>query len=127
MSGDIFNISNLYITVDCNEEVDEDAKTISVSKKQKWSKKVRERGDYTCAYCGEYNKMHSEAHHLFPIRDYPELAYDLGNGIVLCQHCHSVYHKLYLGRESPYTFLEWLNLIEQDVDDDSDGDVEVSV
>ena len=122
MSNHIFNISNVNIYTKKEETEIKPVKTIDPRKKQQWSKKIRERGNYTCAYCGQYNKSHVEAHHLFPIRDYPELVYDLGNGIVLCQSCHSRYHKLYQGRESPYTFLEWLNLIEEAVEDDSEVD-----
>lgn len=52
-----------------------------------WKKRVFERDDYTCQLCG-YNGKHIEAHHKKPKAEYPELAFDVENGITLCNVCH---------------------------------------
>lgn len=112
------NIRDVSITINNNHQVpDEDdtsSKSINPMKKKQWSQYIRERGGYTCARCGKLDEQYSQAHHIFPIARYPDLAYDKGNGIVLCQHCHSEYHRDYLGRESPYTLLYFLQIVEEE-------------
>lgn len=77
---------------------------------KEWSKKIRERGQYICAKCGKIDTEHCQAHHIFPKAGYPNIAYDEGNGIVLCQSCHADYHKKYsVDDVNPYTFIGWLN------------------
>lgn len=110
------NISDVNITINNNNTVEDEvveSKRINPMKKKQWSQYVRERGNYTCAKCGKLDEAHCQAHHIFPIAKYPNLAYDKGNGIVLCQHCHGEYHKEYLGRESPYTLMYYLQTIEE--------------
>ena len=36
-----------------------------------------------------------QVHHIFGYKEYPELALDTGNGIVLCQFCHDKYQSIY--------------------------------
>lgn len=110
------NISDVNITINNNHPVEDEvveSKRINPMKKRQWSQYVRERGNYTCAKCGKLDEAHCQAHHIFPISKYPDLAYDKGNGIVLCQHCHMEYHKEYQGRESPYTLMYYLQTIEE--------------
>lgn len=110
------NISDVNITINNNNTVEDEvveSKRINPMKKRQWSQYVRERGNYTCAKCGKLDEAHCQAHHIFPIAKYPDLAYDKGNGIVLCQHCHMEYHKEYQGRESPYTLMYYLQTIEE--------------
>jgi 5-methylcytosine-specific restriction endonuclease McrA len=49
--------------------------------------------NYICQDCG---KTHCKviAHHIKPAKDFPELRYDVSNGICLCVECH---HKLHYG------------------------------
>lgn len=58
----------------------------------KWSKAVRESDNYKCVLCGgTYNgtfETRLEAHHIKDKHRYPHLAYDLTNGITLCNTCH---------------------------------------
>lgn len=60
-----------------------------------WTKKVFERDNYICWICedkgGELN-----GHHLKSWADYPELRYDVNNGVTLCKVCHKLYgyHKI---------------------------------
>lgn len=56
---------------------------------KKWSKQVRLR-DGICQCCGAFNNLH--AHHIKRWKDYPELRYDLSNGVALCHACHEKAH-----------------------------------
>lgn len=59
----------------------------------------------TCAKChsGRYRLIKTcvcgtsdepiEAHHLKPVKDYPDLIYDVDNGLTLCYKCHKAEHK----------------------------------
>lgn len=61
---------------------------------QVWSKAIKERDNYTCQICNiRGGKLAS--HHLKSWIQYPELRYDLENGICLCVHCHTLFHKKY--------------------------------
>jgi 5-methylcytosine-specific restriction endonuclease McrA len=59
---------------------------------QSWRKDVFERDDYTCQHCfqkgGKLN-----AHHIKPWAKFPELRYDIHNGLTLCVICHRIEHK----------------------------------
>jgi 5-methylcytosine-specific restriction endonuclease McrA len=58
-----------------------------------WRIGVFERDDYICQLCG-YSKGHIlNAHHIKPWAKYPELRFDLDNGITLCRDCHIKIHK----------------------------------
>ena len=56
---------------------------------KKWSKQVRLR-DGICQDCGAFDDLH--AHHIKRWKDYPELRYDLSNGVALCRTCHEKAH-----------------------------------
>lgn len=58
-------------------------------KLSKWSRLVRNR-DKKCMYCGSIENLH--AHHIKHKIDYPELAFDICNGITLCSDCHYKVH-----------------------------------
>ncbi len=54
---------------------------------QEWRHAVFNRDHYTCQKCGATNNM-VHAHHIVPFADHPEVAYELENGITLCEGCH---------------------------------------
>lgn len=56
-----------------------------------WRKAIIER-DMRCTKCG--STKHLEAHHIKPFASYPDLRFDLGNGITLCRSCHRKLHGL---------------------------------
>lgn len=54
---------------------------------REWSRKVKERDDFTCQLCGLRGVvLHSD--HIKPFALYPELRFDLSNGRALCKPCH---------------------------------------
>lgn len=55
---------------------------------KEWRKSVFERDNYTCQTCGEKGG-YIEAHHLKEWCNYPELRFDVNNGIALCKKCHN--------------------------------------
>lgn len=53
---------------------------------KEWRTAVFKRDNYTCQRCG--GKRNIEAHHLKECSRYPELIYDVDNGLTLCHECH---------------------------------------
>lgn len=52
-----------------------------------WARKVKERDNYTCQFCGKRGG-YLHADHIKPFSRYPELRTDLSNGRTLCKICH---------------------------------------
>jgi len=56
-----------------------------------WRDAVNERDNYTCRRCNRNHNIDDikvEAHHIKDYHNYPELRYELDNGICLCDQCH---------------------------------------
>ena len=74
---------------------------------KEWRNKVILRDNGACQCCGLDEKL--EAHHIFSSEEYPQLAYELTNGITLCKFCHDKYHSIYgKGGSAPVKFIEFL-------------------
>ncbi len=52
-----------------------------------WRREVYERDDYTCQLCF-LKGLELQPHHVRRRVDYPELTFDVGNGVTLCKECH---------------------------------------
>lgn len=57
-----------------------------------WRKVVFGRDNYTCQKCKQVGG-NMNAHHIKSFTDYPELIFDINNGITLCESCHKKIHK----------------------------------
>lgn len=63
----------------------------------KWKKKrnaILRRDHYKCVRCARYgiNKQATEVHHIKPVDEYPEYAYEDRNLMSLCRACHNAQH-----------------------------------
>lgn len=70
---------------------------------KEWRKKIYERDRWICQICG--SKKNIVAHHIKWFSKYPNLRFEVSNGIVLCRACHQKEHKprrklLWVSKES---------------------------
>lgn len=56
-----------------------------------WREKLLERAGNKCEKCESTKRLH--AHHKKCFYEFPELRIDIDNGEILCQSCHSKWHK----------------------------------
>lgn len=66
-----------------------------------WRKEVWKRDNYKCKINNKDCSGKLESHHILAWRDYPELRYDVNNGITLC-HAHHPRMRAEEKRLSPY-------------------------
>lgn len=61
-----------------------------------WAQSVKKRDGYRCQNhsCRSRNGI-MHAHHIKNFADYPELRFEVDNGITLCESCHTYFHSLY--------------------------------
>lgn len=80
---------------------------------KEWIRKVFERDDYTCQCCGKRGG-NLNAHHLYNFSEYPNLRYDISNGITFCRECHLInfpnsFHSIYGERNNtPEQVIEFI-------------------
>lgn len=59
----------------------------SNSEYREWRMAVFTRDNFKCRICGKHGSD-LEAHHIKEVRNYPNLIYDVDNGLTLCHECH---------------------------------------
>lgn len=57
-----------------------------------WRDAVYDRDKYTCQHCGDSSGGNLQAHHVKAFADYPELRFNVDNGVTLCRDCHERVH-----------------------------------
>lgn len=57
---------------------------------KRWAKAVKDRDGWACRECGSEDRLH--AHHIKRWCDYPDLRYEIDNGLTLCHPCHEAAH-----------------------------------
>lgn len=71
---------------------DENHRQRESSDYKRWRNEVFHRDNYTCQYCKQFGGT-LNAHHIKPFSVYPELRFDINNGITLCRKCHIELHR----------------------------------
>ena len=60
---------------------------------RKWAKQIKARDNFTCNRCNTVATGGSiHAHHIVPKEYFPEVAFDMDNGVTLCSSCHRNIH-----------------------------------
>ena len=59
---------------------------------KRWRYDVFSRDAFTCQHCGDGKGGNLNAHHIKPFSDFPDLRFDISNGITLCEICHNKVH-----------------------------------
>lgn len=67
--------------------VEVERKLYSTLEYKTWETSVKMRDNRKCKICGKSTRL--AAHHILPKRDFPELTFDVNNGISLCHKHHS--------------------------------------
>lgn len=62
------------------------------TKYKRWRFDVFARDHFTCQDCGDSRGGNLNAHHLKPFADFPDLRFEISNGITLCTPCHKARH-----------------------------------
>ena len=60
---------------------------------KEWRSEVFRRDRWVCQKCENKNGSKINAHHIKPFARYPELRFEIKNGITLCIECHKLEHK----------------------------------
>lgn len=94
---------------DCPNKTDRLKKSTDVTKLRtcrRWDetrKLIYTRDHYLCRVCWEQGRISAdrvEAHHIVPLSEEPELAYDIDNGITLCVKHHKAADRGEIDRDS---------------------------
>ncbi|RWC90044.1 MAG: HNH endonuclease [Mesorhizobium sp.] len=74
---------------------------------------AKRRDGFKCTSCGSRGRL--EVHHDKPVRQAPELAYDLHNLKCLCASCHTKQTMAERGYEPKPARVAWLSLLRKEI------------
>lgn len=60
-----------------------------------WREAIYIKGDFKCSCCKDTKGGNLNAHHLKSFTRFPELRFDVNNGVILCEECHKEFHSTY--------------------------------
>lgn len=66
------------------------ARDRDTGKYRRWRSNIFKRDNWICQKCGRVGYI--EAHHIKNWAEYPELRFEISNGITLCKNCHYISH-----------------------------------
>lgn len=89
--------------------VERHKEALSKPRYTEWRNNVFKRDLWRCKIADKNCKGQTESHHILPWRDYPELRYEVNNGITLC-HAHHPRKRAEEKRLSPY-FMELVSVL----------------
>lgn len=80
----------------------------------KWSRRVKERDNFTCQFCGARNvRLHS--HHIVPACLNKDLELIVDNGLTLCTCCHGEWHYIDKNNLIISDIMNYLNISEKKI------------
>ena len=87
-----------------------DTRASQSNKVAAWQAMVFHRDGLICQICGRElgvtlspAERDLNAHHIFPWADYPDLRFDVNNGLTMCDECHYCYH--YADERNTYEYI----------------------
>ncbi|HEY8067074.1 MAG TPA: HNH endonuclease [Methylosinus sp.] len=84
----------------------------SIYSSKRWERArflTKRRDGFKCAQCGSRERL--EVHHLRPVRERPDLAFDLVNLKTLCRACHAAETDKELGRAPNQAQSAWKSAV----------------
>lgn len=79
-------------------------------KLSEWSLAIRTRDGHVCALCGRSTQSDSSvrlnAHHILPKKFFPDVQFEMWNGVSLCPKCHTF--GKFSAHKNGVFFAEWL-------------------
>lgn len=89
-------VKGIYCSLSCQRESQKKPWGPAKSRPgiESWRRAVLSRDGHACQQCGATEAL--RAHHVKPWADYPDLRYELANGLTLCDLCHRALHHPHL-------------------------------